>query len=357
MRALSVSAACLSLATLTGCASVPAPRALDAAGVAAVHEQTVAVTTRPVPHFAAMTPAAAPFAIVGAVAALASGDKIIADHHVADPADAIATALAAALHETQGSRIVAGPVLVDTTDAARIAAQAKDKARYVLDVETHNWSLTYFSTDWTHYQVPYRAIARLIDTGTGSILAESTCALRLESSAGTPTYDELLADGAARLKASLAASGATCAAQFKRDMLAMRDAHPDPAVLAAAAAPVTGAAPAPTVAWTGVMACGARPDNGPNAAAYEARFAMEVQGRTVHAHRRTAEVEETLAGSVQQDRLELHGSGNRIADPGRKWLLDVGGAFAPDATSYVGKGSMRVGGQAVRACELRMTRA
>jgi len=354
MRTLSVSAACLaSLPILTGCAT-PAPRALDAAGVAAVHEQTVALTTRPKPDFAAMTPAAAPFALVGAVAALASGNAIIADNHVADPANAIATALADALHETQGSRIVAGPVLVETTDAARIAAQAKDKARYVIDVETRNWSLIYFSTDWTHYQVPYRAIARLIDTGTGGILAESTCALKLESSAGAPTYDELVGDGAARLKASLAASGATCAAQFKRDMLAMRDARPDPAVLAAAAA---STAPVPTVAWTGVMACGARPDNGPNAAAYEARFAMEVQGQAVHAHRRTAEVEETLAGSVQQDRLELHGGGNRIADPGRKWLLDVGGTFAPDATSYVGKGSMRVGSQVLRACELRMTRA
>lgn len=352
MRALSCLATSVVALAVTGCASTPAPRALDAAGIAAVRDQTVAVTTRPKPDFAAMTPGAAPFAIVGAVAALVSGNKIIADNHVADPADAIATALADALHATQGSRTVAGPVPVETTDAARIAAQAKDRARYVLDVETRNWSLTYFSTDWTHYQVPYRAIARLIDTGTGGILAESTCSLRLESSAGTPTYDELLADGAARLKATLAAAGATCAAQFKRDMLAMRDAQPEPAVLAAAAP-----AAAPAVAWTGVMACGARRDSGPNAAAYEARFAMEVQGQAVHAHRRTAEVEETLAGSIDHDRLDLHGSGNRIADPGRKWRLEVGGAFAPDATTYVGTGSMRVGGQAVRACELRMTRA
>jgi hypothetical protein len=112
-----------------------------------------------------------------------------------------------------------------------------------------------------------------------------------------------------------------------------------------------------TVAWQGVMACGARVDDGPNAAAYEAHFAVDVRGRAVHAHRRTAEVEETLAGEVQNDRLELRGIGNSISDTRRRWRLDVSGTFPPGATSYVGKGSMLLGGQAIRACELRMTRA
>jgi hypothetical protein len=110
------------------------------------------------------------------------------------------------------------------------------------------------------------------------------------------------------------------------------------------------------VAWQGVMACGARVDAGPDPAAYEAHFAVDVRGQAVHARRRTADVEETLAGEVQNDRLELRGIGNRISDPNRKWRLDVSGMFPPGATSYVGKGGMFVGGQAIRACELRMTR-
>jgi hypothetical protein len=198
----------------------------------------------------------------------------------------------------------------------------------------------------------YLAAASLIDADTGAVLAESGCKLAPETNAGAPTYDEMLAGGAARLKTTLAAAAATCAAQFKRDMFAMRDARP--AAPAAVAAPVVAAVD--TVSWNGIMACGARSDSGPNAAAYEARFTVDMQGRAVHAHRKTADVEETLAGEVRGDRLELRGTGNRVADPARSWGLDVSGAFAPGATSYVGKGNMVVGGRPIRACELRMTR-
>jgi hypothetical protein len=241
-------------------------------------------------------------------------------------------------------------VAVETNDVERIAAQAKGRARFVVDVETRMWHVTYFPTDWTHYQVPYLAVARLIDADTARVLAEGSCKVEPGTNAGAPTYDELLADGAARLKASIAASVATCAAQFKRDMFALHDARPAAAV--AAVAPAAG-----IVSWKGVMACGARNDSGPNAAGYEARFAVDVHGQAVRAHRRTADVEETLSGEVRGDQLELRGTGNRVADPSRSWGLDVSGAFAPGATSYVGKGSMVVGGRPIRACELRMTRA
>jgi hypothetical protein len=284
--------------------------------------------------------------------ALDAGNKTVAANGVADPAAAIALELAGALHDIQGSQPVAGSVPVDSRDPSRVAAQVKGKARYVIDVETRAWHMTYFPTDWTHYQVFYLAAASLIDADTGAVLAESGCKLAPETNAGAPTYDEMLAGGAARLKATLAAAAATCAVQFKRDMFAMRDARPAaPVVVAPVVAPVDA------VSWKGIMACGARNDSGPNAGAYEAKFTVDVQGQAVHAHRRTADVEETLAGEVRGNQLELRGTGHRIADPGRSWGLDVGGAFAPAATSYVGKGSMVVGGRPIRACELRMTRA
>jgi hypothetical protein len=349
MRPFLVTACSLTL--LAGCASAPAPRPLDAAGLNAVRNETVAVTARKTPDFTALSPGNAMFGAIGGLAAVGEGNKIVAANHVADPADAIAQELASALHDAHGSQPVAGPVAVDTNDVARVAAQAKGKARFVIDVETRMWHMAYFPTDWTHYQVPYMAVARLIDADTAAVLAEGACKLAPETNAGAPTYDELLANGAARLKASLATSAATCAAQFKRDMFAMRDARPS----AIAAAPATPAAE--TVSWNGIMACSARNDSGPNAAAYEARFTVDMQGQAVRAHRRTADVEETLAGEVRGDQLELRGTGNRVADPARSWGLGVSGAFAPGATSYVGKGSMVVGGRPIRACELRMTRA
>ena len=334
------------LTLLAGCASMPAPRPLDTAGLAAVRNQTVAVTVRPKPGFSVLTPSKAGLAGVGIFVG-DDGNRIIAEHHVADPADAIAQALVRALHDAQGSEPVAAPIAVDDRDAARIAAQAKGKARFVIDVETRAWRMSYFPTDWTHYQVPYIAVARLIDADTAGVLAESTCNLAPETNAGAPTYDDLVTNGAAGLKASLAASAATCASRFRRDMFALRDGRPAEAVTPAAEA----------VVWNGIMACGARNDSGPNAGAYEAKFTVDVRGEAVHAHRRTADVEETLAGEVRDARLELRGTGSRIAEPGRNWRLDVGGAFPPGATSYVGKGSMVVGGRPIRACELRMTRA
>jgi hypothetical protein len=198
--------------------------------------------------------------------------------------------------------------------------------------------------------VPYIAVARVIDADTANVIAESTCNLAPETNAGAPTYDDLMTNGAAGLKASLAASAATCAARFRRDMFAQRDARPaEPAV------PPTSAAEA--VVWNGIMSCGARNDSGPNAGAYEAKFMVDVRGPAVHAHRKTADVEETLAGEARGGQLQLRGTGNRVADPARSWGLDVSGTFAPGATSYVGKGSMVVGGRPIRACELRMTRA
>lgn len=370
MRTCLVPACALTVAgLLTGCA-LPSTKPLDTAGLTAVRDQRVAVTARQKPGFTAYTPGGATAGILGMAIGSTEGNRMIAAYDVPNPADAIARDLVLALHDSQGSQPVADPVIVDTSDPAQIAAAAKGRARFVVDVETKLWMLSYFPTDWTHYQVQYTAAARLIDVDTATVLAEAGCKQADAKPEGAPTYDEMVSDRAARLKAVLAGDAAACAAQFRREMLAMRDARPEPiptVAVAALSAPATASAPqpatapaqppAPPVAWTGVMACSARPDNGPNAAAYEARFVMEVQGQSVHAHRRTAEVEETLAGNIGNDRLDLHGSGNRIAEPARKWQLDVGGAFAPDATSYVGKGSMRVGGQALRTCELRMTRA
>nr|WP_036230436.1 hypothetical protein [Massilia sp. JS1662] len=348
MRILFGSACFLTL--LAGCASMPAPRPLDTAGLAAVRNQTVAVTVRPKPGFSVLTPSNAGLAGIGIFVG-DDGNRIIAEHRVADPADAIAQALARALHDAHGGQPVAAPIAVDDRDVARIAAQAKGKARFVIDVETRAWRMSYFPTDWTHYQVPYIAVARLIDADTAGVLAESTCNLAPETNAGAPTYDDLVANGAAGLKASLAASAATCAARFRRDMFALRDGRP------AATAAVRSTSAAEALVWNGIMACGARNDSGPNAGAYEAKFIVDVRGEAVHAHRKTADVEEALAGEVRGDRLELRGTGSRIAEPGRNWRLDVGGAFPPGATSYVGKGSMVVGGRPIRACELRMTRA
>lgn len=334
---------------LTGCVST-ATRTIDAQALSAVRHQSVVHTARDMPDFGEMTPAKATFGVIGAAMMISEGNKTVMMNQIADPGVAIADALLNAMQSSQGVQVVASPLRIDSEDPARIAELAKGKARYVLDVRTLMWQMMYFPTDWTHYRVMYTAKARLIDVDGKNVVAEAFCKQLPESNAGAPTFDELLALNAARLKATNAANAQACAESLGRDMLAMEIPR-----LKAAPAPMQAAAEG-AGNWKGVMACDARADSGPYAEAYEARFAMEVQGKLVTVHRRTPEVVETLSGEAAGGRLELHGTGHRISEPARPWRLDIDGVFPVGAVSYQGKGTMTANGRQLRRCELRMTR-
>ena len=332
---------------LTGCVSATQKKTIDAQALSAVRNQKVVYTVRDKPNFMAMTPPKAALGLLGVAAMVLEGNQIIAENNVPDPAGAIANDLAGAMRSSHGVQVLGQPLRIDSEDPLHIADLAKGRARYVLDVQTSGWKIAYRPTDWTHYHVMYSAKARLIDVDARSVIAEASCRQHPDSNADAPTYDEMVAGGAARLKAELAALGAACTASIGRDMLAVQGpiAMPGGAIAGAAGN------------WKGYMACDARADNGPNAAAYEARFAMEVQGSTVTVYRRTANVVETLSGQVAGDRLELQGTGHRVADQTRAWRLRVSGAFPPGATSYQGKGAMMANGREIRKCELTMSRA
>lgn len=343
---------------LTGCVSTT-KKTIDAQALSAVRNQSVAHTARDMPDFGEMTPAKATFGLIGAALMISEGNKTVATNQIADPAVAIAGALLNAMQSSQGVQLVAAPLRIDSEDPARIAELAKGKSRYVLDVRTLMWQMMYFPTDWTHYQVLYTAKARLIDVENKNVVAEAFCKQAPESNAGAPTFDELLALNAARLKATNAAHAQACAESLGRDMLALQVSKPAPAAPVVAAVVGQGPVQAPAEVagnWKGVMACDARADSGPHAEAYEARFAMEVQGNMVTVHRRTAEVAESLSGEAVGGRLELHGTGHRISEPARPWRLDIDGAFPTGAASFQGKGAMTANGRQLRNCELRMTR-
>lgn len=203
---------------ISGCASVnrvPIPVATSAE----LKGQTVALTQRPLPDFAATTPGRAVFGLVGAALMVSDGNSIIAKNKVADPADAIASSLVMALEETRGAKSIVQRVAVKGSGASDISAAANGAARFVIDVQTINWSFIYFPTDWTHYKVMYLAKARLIDTSTSTAVAEGVCGRSPQASAGAPTYDELLANEASFLKKELALAVEECAKALKADML------------------------------------------------------------------------------------------------------------------------------------------
>jgi hypothetical protein len=341
---------------LTGCVSTTT-KTIDAQALSAVRNQSVAHTARDMPDFGEMTPAKATFGLIGAAMMISEGNKTVATNKIADPANAIAESLLSAMQSSQGMQVIATPVRIDSEEPARIAELAKGKARYVLDVRTLMWQMMYFPTDWTHYQLLYTAKARLIDVDTKNVVAEAFCKQSPESNANAPTYDDMLALNAARLKATNAAYAQACAASLGRDMLGLQVAAAVPAQARTPASPLAQTAAIGEGNWHGVMACGARADTGPHAEAYEARFAVEVQGNMVTVHRRTAEVVETLSGEAAGDRLELHGTGHRVSEQTRPWQLDIGGAFPAGATHYQGQGAMMANGRQLRKCELTLTRA
>jgi len=386
----------IATATLvSGCVST-ATRTIDAQALTAVRNQSVLRTARDMPDFGELTPAKAPFGLLGAVATISEGNKTVATNHIADPAVAIADALLGAMQSSHGMQAVASPVRIDSEDPARIAGLARGKARYVLDVRTLMWQMMYFPTDWTHYQVMYTAKARLIDVAAGTVVAEAFCKQLPESNAKAPTFDEMLALNAARLKSINATYARACADSFGRDMLALQGpvgmpvAAPAAARLAPLAAPVALSAPAPAPApapvqapapvpvqvpmpvqvqaqaqaragsegaWQGVMTCSARADRSMHADAYEARFAVEIKDSVVSLYRRTAAVVENLSGLAMNGHLELQGTGHRIGAPARPWRLEIDGDFPLGTTSYQGKGSLSVGGRRLRTCELNLIQA
>jgi hypothetical protein len=206
---------------LTGCVTVN-KRAIDDKAAAQIKSQTVTYTTRKKPDFSATTAGKAGFGLFGAAAMISAGKRIIESNNVADPADTIALGLAKALEGAHGTQLVTPPTSVATDDAAKIAASSNSRSKYIIDAQTINWSFVYFPTDWSHYRVIYSAKARLIDAQTKAVLAEGACKRVPESNTAAPTYDELLANEATRLKSELAAAADECVKTLKAEMLALR---------------------------------------------------------------------------------------------------------------------------------------
>ncbi|MES2300055.1 MAG: hypothetical protein V4582_23665 [Pseudomonadota bacterium] len=236
----------MSAILLTACASVR-KQPIAAADLATLKQETLANTSRAKPSFVGMTAGNAAFALVGALAAISSGNDLIAANKVADPADAIAQGLANSLAATHQTRSVAQRVAVSADDAAAVAAAAKPNARLVLDVQTLGWGFNYFPTDWTHYRVMYSAKARLIDTRDAKVLAEGFCNRMAQTNEGAPNYEELTANEASGLKQQLAQAASACVASLGAEMFMLNNDQVMAAPLAAqgGAEPATRSVPNP----------------------------------------------------------------------------------------------------------------
>jgi len=191
----------------------------------AIKNKEVAIAKHDKPNFTAFTPgrvAGGQFGILGALigekVSGKTGNEIIAEFNIEDPAPYIAEKLSAELAANYGTTVSSKPMAVTGNDVAEILKSAAS-ADLVLDIVTHDWRFAYFATSWSKYRIVYLAGLRLIDTRSGEILATGTCSRDSNETPTSPTQDELLANNAERLKKELREAADFCVSEFKSKAL------------------------------------------------------------------------------------------------------------------------------------------
>ena len=165
-------------------------------------KKRVAINTAGMPDFRAKEPTSGMMSggMAGQIAAGQAGNQIVATNAVPNPSHQVGAAIIAALGPRHGMRQAPSALASDL----------------ILEVNTYDWTVATFSQDPNRYYIVLSAIARMIDPKTQEVLGQTTCKNVVSDSqaASAPTYDEMMANGAARLKAEMVAITRKCADQI-----------------------------------------------------------------------------------------------------------------------------------------------
>lgn len=196
----------------SGCVSIK-PVVFDATKAASLSGRSLTVSFRQRPPFLAVTGAKQVLigGALGIAAMTSAGNEIVNENSIKDPSRTIARRLANAMAQKYGVVIAPKVALIDTDNRDDLVKLGPD---LVLDVMTIGWQFRYFPGNWSHYQVGFSTRAILMDSKSGVVLAEGVCNGVPTTDANAPTYDELLNDGAARLKKTLYDDGDHCTSEF-----------------------------------------------------------------------------------------------------------------------------------------------
>jgi hypothetical protein len=203
---------------VAGCATV-SHSPLSTEKSAQLAGKAFASTQYRVPDFAAFTAGKAAFALVGAAAMIAEGNDIVKTNNIEDPALAISRGLVDRLAASRSAKALELAKVKSNSDDVQSLVAAHPGADYLVDVKTFNWMFNYYPTDWAHYRVTYSARARLIDTSTRQVVAETMCQSVQGDDKNPPTKDQLLEKEAALLKDYLRKAAAGCVEALSQQML------------------------------------------------------------------------------------------------------------------------------------------
>jgi len=205
---------------LSGCVSTKNV-AVPTDTISKMKGKSLIVTTGKKPDFAAMTAGKAVFGMLGAIAMISQGNKIIKENNVNDPALYIGSKLANDLSKKRAIK-ADSKVKIESTDDISQLTKKYNNENYILDIRTINWSFAYFPTDWNNYRVIYSTKLRLIDVHDNKLIAEGFCSQVPDQTEKSPSYDQLLEANAQGLKNELKISADKCLQAFKKNIFYLK---------------------------------------------------------------------------------------------------------------------------------------
>lgn len=167
-----------------------------------LRNRSLAVRTGSTPSFYADTPGRRTFGILGVIAMMQEGNRLVEDYGLEDPAAQLSEDLLTALASRNDMR-----------------TSSRDAADVLLDIKTINWDFRPYRNDPNNLFVVYSARISLIDRRAGTVLAAGKCRSRRDRVGDSATLEQLLADGAKLLQTELREAAFECAQRMKDDTL------------------------------------------------------------------------------------------------------------------------------------------
>lgn len=159
------------------------------------------------------------------------GARILRENGIADATPNTRRQLRDDLQHRYDLKIARQPLYVSANDDVTQIAALDPEADLLLDVWIDAQSLQPFTLthDPSKYQVRYTLNLRLIDAKIvhpvdgkkGAVIARGRCNFAPDETPSAPTYDEMLANGARRLKHELELAAQTCTQQLRSTILAV----------------------------------------------------------------------------------------------------------------------------------------
>jgi hypothetical protein len=176
MKSAANSAVILSLMfTAVGCATVNKNELTADEALTLKGKSVVASKYNELPDFAAQTAANVQFGLLGLASAISSGNSMIKNNKIEDPAISISKKISDGLNVNQNMKVIQSGDFVSAKVTDDELIKTYGNSDYILDVKTTGWSSIYFPTDWDNYRVMYTAQARLIDVKSKQVVIEETC--------------------------------------------------------------------------------------------------------------------------------------------------------------------------------------